>query len=375
MRKRILFIDDDINTLDGLRWMLRPEAEQWDMHFTSGAEEARALIEEIEFDTIVLDFFLPGTDGFEFLRCLEESERTQEIPVVILTGCSEEGLKRRALELGAADLLVKPFVCEDLLARLHNILRLKGFQDELKYQKLTLKDQVKQRTAELEESRLDIILRLGKAAEYRDEETGNHILRVGCYCRTLAEELGMSRDFVEMVFMTSPMHDIGKIGIPDWILLKPGKLTAEERCEMERHCRIGFDILLQEPEGLKPFLQWHRNREVVEQKNPLLEMAGAIALGHHERWDGSGYPKQLAGEDIPIAARIAALADVYDALRSERPYKSGFSQEKTLAIIRDEEGGHFDPAILSVFDKVKGIFNDIREQLSDEPLEEQILHK
>ena len=375
MRKRLLFIDDDVNTLEGLRWMLRPEAEQWDMHFVSGAEEAWELIEAIDFDTIVLDLFLPGMDGFEFLRRLEESERTQEIPVVILTGHPEENLKRRALELGATDLIMKPYVCEDLLARLHNILRLKGYQDELKHQKLTLEEQVKQRTAELEDSRLDIILRLGKAAEYRDEETGNHILRVGCYCRTLAEELGMSRDFSEMVFMTSPMHDIGKIGIPDWILLKPGKLTAEERQEMERHCRIGYDILLQEPDGLKPFLQWHRNRVVVEQKNPLLEMAGAIALGHHERWDGNGYPNQRAGEDIPLEARMAALADVYDALRSERPYKSGFSQEKTLAIMREEEIGHFDPEILAAFDKVKGIFNDIREQLSDEPLEEQILHK
>ncbi|MCP4713458.1 MAG: response regulator [Planctomycetes bacterium] len=375
MRKRILFIDDDVNTLEGLRWMLRPETELWDMHFAATAEEAWDLIGKIEFDTIVLDYYLPGTDGFSFLERLQDTDQTRDIPVVIVTGCPEEGMKRQALELGAADLLSKPFVCEDLLARLHNILRLKDYQDELKYQKLTLEDQVRQRTAELEESRLDIILRLGKAAEYRDEETGNHILRVGCYCRTLAEDMGMSRDFAEMVFMTSPMHDIGKIGIPDWILLKPGKLTPEERREMERHCRIGHDILIEEPDGLKPFLQWHRNREVVEQKNPLLGMAGEIALGHHERWDGKGYPNKLAGEDIPIAARMAALADVYDALRSERPYKNGFSQEKTLAIIREEEGGHFDPEILAAFDQVKEIFNDIREQLSDEPLEEKILQR
>jgi len=245
-------------------------------------------------------------------------------------------------------------------------LRLKAYQDELKQQNDTLELKVRERTAELEESRLDIILRLGKAAEYRDEDTGNHIIRVGCYCRAIAEELQMEHDFIEKIFLTSPLHDIGKIGIPDSILLKRGKLTPDEFQVIETHCRIGQEILQQDPKGLKPFLELHRNHLLAHKMdNPILKMAADIALYHHERWDGSGYPCRIRGTDIPLAARIVALADVYDALRSCRPYKPGFSEQKTLSILREEKGSHFDPMVYAAFEKVIDQFRAIHEHFSD----------
>jgi response regulator RpfG family c-di-GMP phosphodiesterase len=365
VKKNILFVDDEHSFLAGLKRMLHDQHREWEMYFANGVDEALGEINKIAFDTVVSDISMPGKDGFELLRTLQESEATRDIPIIILSGRDEHDLKRRALQQGAADLLNKPINREDLLARLNSVLRLKSYQDELKNQNEILDHKVKERTAELEESRLDIILRLAKAAEYRDEETGDHIIRVGCYCRAIAEELQMEREFVEMIFLTSPLHDIGKIGIPDTILLKPGKLTPLERSIMEQHCAIGFEILQQEPNGLKPFLEWHRNHSVLERiDNTILEMASTIALYHHEKWDGSGYPKRLKGENIPLAARITALADVYDALRTERPYKSAYSEGKTLAIMKEEKK-HFDPMVFAVFETVTDIFCSIHNQFSD----------
>ncbi len=374
MKKQILFIDDELSILEGLQWMLRPEQDLWQGHFVQSVDEAWVEIEQTEFDVIVTDVSMPKKDGFDLLRRLQRWAATKDIPVIILTGRADHAMKRRALEMGATDLLSKPVDAENLLARLTSALRLKAYQDELKVQKVMLEAQVKQRTAELEESWLDIVLRLGKAAEYRDEETGNHTLRVGCYCRAIGQEMDRSRDFAEKIFLTSPMHDIGKIGISDLILMKPGRLTAAERKIMERHCVIGYEILTHEPEGLKPFLKWHRDYTVLRRcKNPILEMAAAIALGHHERWDGAGYPQQLKGANTPLAARIAGLADVYDALRTERPYKEAFSEEKTLAIMREEEKKHFDPEVFAAFERLTDIFNDIHGQFSDKTSKEGVL--
>ncbi|MFC1783118.1 HD domain-containing phosphohydrolase [Planctomycetota bacterium] len=376
MKKNILFVDDEPNVLKGIERMLHAQREEWVLNTAQSVDAALDLIVKAAFDVIVSDVSMPGKDGFELLRNLHESDTTKDIPVIILTGNKEHSLKRRALEMGATDLLDKPVIREDLLARLRSVLRLKSNQDDLKAHNNLLEQKVRERTAELEESRLDIIYRLGKAAEYHDEETGNHILRVGCYCRAIAQEMDRSRDFAEMIFLTSPMHDIGKIGISDLILMKPGRLTAEERKIMERHCVIGYEILTHEPKGLKPFLKWHRDYTVLRRsKNPILEMAAAIALGHHERWDGTGYPQQLKGTDTPLAARIAALADVYDALRTERPYKEAFSEEKTLAIMWEEEKKHFDPEVFAAFEGLTDIFNDIHGQFSDKAAEEQVLQK
>lgn len=366
LKKRILFIDDESNFRDSLKRILHRQQQIWEMHYAPSVEEGLRQIAEQPFDAVVSDVSMPGKDGFALLTALQQSEKTSDIPVIILTGNGEHSLKRRALEMGATDLLSKPINSEDLLARLHNVLRLKAYQDALKQQNDTLEQKVRERTAELEESRLDIILRLGKAAEYRDEDTGNHIIRVGCYCRAIAEELQMEHDFIEKIFLTSPLHDIGKIGIPDSILLKRGKLTPEEFKVIETHCRIGQEILQQDPKGLKPFLELHRNHILAHKMgNPILKMAADIALYHHERWDGSGYPCRIRGTDIPLAARIVALADVYDALRSCRPYKPGFSEEKTLSILQEEKGSHFDPMVYAAFEKVMGQFRAIHEHFSD----------
>ncbi len=367
MKKRILFIDDEPNFLEGLKRMLHRQCNVWDVYSTHSVDAALDEISKVAFDAVISDVTMPGKDGFELLRILKDSETTKDIPVVILTGRDDHNLKSRALEMGATDLLSKPVNREDLLARLNNVLRLKSYQDELKAQNEILDRKVKERTAELEDSRLDIILRLGKAAEYRDKETGNHILRVGCYCRDLAEELDMEPDFVEMIFLTSPLHDIGKIGIPDKILLKSGKLTPAERKIMERHCTIGADILRGNPESMNPYLKWYRNKSALKSSdNFILDMASTIALCHHEKWDGSGYPEGLKGKEIPLAARIVAVADVYDALRSERPYKPTCPQGQTLAIIRDDAGHHFDPMIYDVFVNIAELFDSIHSQLSDD---------
>ena len=271
--------------------------------------------------------------------------------------------------MGATDLLNKPVIQEDLIARLRSALRLKSFQDDLKAHNDLLEQKVKDRTAQVEESRLDILFRLGKAAEYRDEETGNHVLRVGCYCQVLAQELGMDADFTEMILLTSPLHDVGKIGIPDHILLKPGKFTPQERSIMQQHCAIGAQLLSEElrsPDlcGInKP--PGPQRKTARPKDSPLMQMAASIALSHHEKWDGSGYPNSLADQDIPLVARIVAIPDIYDALRSARPYKPAFSEEKTLQIMKEECGTHLDPMVFAAFERHVADFNSISNHYSD----------
>jgi response regulator RpfG family c-di-GMP phosphodiesterase len=349
--------------------MLRCKLATWDMSFVRSADEALEEICRNGHDVVVTDARMPDKDGFDLLTTLRGTDETKDVPVIVLTGANDSDLKRRALDLGAADLLNKPVNLEDLLARINNALRVKSYQDELKASKETLELKVAERTAELEESRRDIIWRLAKAGEYRDEETGNHIARVGCYCRVMSESLNLPADFVETIFLTSPLHDIGKIGVPDSILLKEGKLTSEERDIMEQHCAVGSAILLQEPKGMRPFLAWRANEQCVTQEigdNGILKMAASIAMTHHERWDGGGYPQGLTGEDIPLESRIVALSDVYDALSFARPYKPAYPEDKVLAIMREEAGCHFDPRVYATFEKVIDEFRTVRAQLSDE---------
>jgi response regulator RpfG family c-di-GMP phosphodiesterase len=369
MKQRILFVDDEPNFLNGLRRMLRPERAAWDMTYVGGANEALAACRDTAFDLIVSDVDMPGKNGFELLSALQTDEHTRDIPVIILTGKGQDQLKRDALERGAADLLNKPVHHEDLIARIRSLLKLKSYQDELKQQNMKLDWKVRERTQELERSRIDIVLRLGKAAEYRDEDTGNHVLRVGCYCRALAEELGMDKEFCDLILLTGPLHDIGKIGVPDSILLKPGKLTDEEWVTMRSHSAIGANILLKDPSNLNHYLAKSDadsgDGELPKGENPLLEMAASIALTHHEKWNGKGYPAGLSGEEIPIVGRITALADVFDALGSDRPYKKAFPEEKVLSIIREDTGTHFDPSVAAAFEARINEFRDISARFSD----------
>lgn len=369
MKSRILFVDDEPKFLSALRRMLRSQRNEWEMRFVRSADEALGETRQTDYDLIVSDANMPGKNGFEFLRELRDAENTSNVPVIVLTGQGEREFKRRALELGATDLLSKPVQVEDLLVRIRNVLRAKAYQDRLKHQNRMLDERVRERTTELEESHLDVVMRLAKAAEYRDEETGNHVLRVGCYCRILAEEMRLDAAFVERIFLTGPLHDIGKIGIADAILLKPEKLSAEEWETMKTHTSIGSEILLRDPHGMQQYLAERREGAVPETRrpeNPVLKMAASIALTHHEQWNGGGYPQGLKGEEIPMEGRITALADVYDALLSDRPYKRAFPEEKVLAIMREEAGDHFDPDVYVVFEARVEEFRAIREQFTDQ---------
>ncbi|MFH1417730.1 MAG: HD domain-containing phosphohydrolase [Planctomycetota bacterium] len=371
MKRHILFVDDEPNVLEGLRRMLRAERDRWDMSFVGGADAALDQIRAGDFDAVVSDVNMPGKDGFALLAAMRTGEQTHDIPVIILTGRHESDIKRQALDLGATDLLNKPVDPQDLIARLRSVIRLKAHQDEVKSQNAILERKVKERTAELAASRMDIIWRLGKAAEYRDEETGNHVVRVGCCCRVIAETLNADSEFVEMLFLTSPLHDIGKIGIPDRILLKRGPLNEDEWDVMKRHCAIGAEILREDSKVMNAYLAWRGARMCCRNGNaqdPILKMALSIALTHHEWWDGTGYPVGLAGEEIPLESQIVALADVYDALCSERPYKPALSEDEALMVIHEEAGRHFNPAVYAAFvesvDKLQAIRTELRDEVS-----------
>ena len=372
-RRRILFVDDDPNILDVLERILTPYTEGWECQFCLSAEEAVGAAEKTDFDAIVSDARMPGKDGFWLLKALQASPRTCTVPVIILTGDCEPTLKRQALELGATDLLNKPICREDLVGRLRSALRLKAYQDELAAHIDTLENKVRERTRALEKSHREIIWRLAKACEYRDDQTGHHVVRVAFYSRVIAEGLRMEPDFVERIFLASPLHDIGKIAIPDRILQKPGALTQEEWKVMQCHCVTGASVLLEQPKAFG-VLQWwgqdHGPGSVPQDENPFLKMASRIALSHHEKWNGEGYPNRLSGESIPMESRVVALADVFDALVSERPYKPAFSLEKALDIIGQESGRHFDPDVCRAFTERLGDIENIHSRLgSDRPLE------
>ncbi len=367
MKKKLLFVDDQPEVLHALNRMLREQEHVWEMRFVSSADEALAKTDATAFDLVVSDVKMAGKDGFELLKALRGREKTQDVPVIMLTGLGDSDLKRRALDLGATDLLMKPVDPEDLLARVRSVLQLKSYQDQLKSHNELLEQRVKERTAALEESRREIIWRLAKAGEHRDETTGNHIARVAWYCRIISEGLGLDREFVETITLTSPLHDIGKIGIPDTILLKKGPLTPEERAVMKTHCRIGADILSQAPKAMSPFRELHAAPRLEQQEtSPILSVAVTIAEAHHERWDGTGYPKGLAGDSIPLEARIVGLADVFDALNSPRPYKPAYEEAKVLAIMRSENGKHFDPDVFAAFQDTLADIRSMRDALSDE---------
>jgi len=353
-KKIILFVDDEPHFLDSMQRMLRKRGDEWSLHFAESVDEALELTWQYQFDVIVSDVNMPIKSGFDLLAALQENEITRNVPVIILTGNTEQNLKRKALEAGATDLLSKPVYYEDLVARIASVIRLKLYQDEIANQNIILENKVKIRTAELEFLHHDIIWRLAKAGEMRDEATGNHVVRVAHCSRIIAEKCHLPEEEVGWIFLTAPLHDLGKIGIPDGILLKAGKLTAAEWDIMKTHSEIGSSILLEPPKGLENSF-YSASLEQNEMSGPVIspmrEIAASIALNHHEKWDGGGYPNGLAGEDIPLAGRIVVIADVYDALRSARPYKKPLNREQAFEIILEGRGSHFDPNLVDVFQK------------------------
>ncbi|MDD8013649.1 MAG: response regulator [Acidobacteriota bacterium] len=296
------------------------------------------------YDLILLDMQMPGMDGFQVMAALKAIDPDGYLPVLVIT--AQPGHKLSALQAGARDFISKPFDLAEVLARVHNMLEVRLLHRELHNTNDVLDQRVRERTADLQDSYLETIFTLTRAAEHKDVGTGSHVQRISYYCRELAGILGLDEVFVGKIFFASPMHDIGKIGIPDYILLKPGKFTPEEWEIMKGHAAIGSKIL-------------------GNSHSPYLRMAAEIALDHHERWDGGGYPNGKRGEAISLPARIVTICDIYDAIRSQRPYKPPFDHLQAVDIISRGDGRslpeHLDPAVLSAFKKNHGPFRDIFE--------------
>ena len=293
-------------------------------------EAALAWCEEKIPDVVMVDFMMPVMNGVEFIRRFRCLYGCQDIPILMITANDEVELRYQALDAGANDFLIKPIDKIEFLARTKNMLALRKNQRYLEDRAAWLDVEVRKATADIREREQETVLRLCKAADSRDPETGAHIIRMANYSRVIAAQLGLSEEDQQLIFEAAPMHDIGKVGIPDHILLKPGKLTVDEFSIMKRHATLGYEIL-------------------AGSQSEMLQAGAQIALAHHEKYDGSGYPQGLIGEDIPLFARIVAVADVFDALTSERPYKSAWTIDKALAFLYEGSGKHFDPQCVVAF--------------------------
>lgn len=365
MKPQVVFVDDDEGVLRAIMRVFSTFACPWEIRTFSDSQEAWRYLQSQPVDAIISDVTMPGMSGIDLLQRLRSHPLTRDVPVAMLTGLGEASLKCQVLDMGATDLLNKPFQAADLLARLRSMLRLKAAEDELREQNRSLDAIVQQRTRQLQRSRMQIIRRLAKAGEFRDEETGEHVVRVANCSRILARGLGLSLAECEQIFLVAPLHDIGKIGIPDSILLKPGRLTSEERAVMQTHCEIGERILREPSLTELCLLDEAACLQGLEQTNdPLMEIARQIAIAHHERWDGRGYPHQLSGREIPLAARIVSVADVFDALTSARPYKAALPVDEAARIIFSGRGSQFDPEVTDVFLEQIDQLAEVREQVA-----------
>jgi putative two-component system response regulator len=301
---------------------------------------------------VLIDIMMPYVSGLEILQKVRDDERLAHIPVIVLTASDNEQTKMEALKLGAAEFLSKPVNASELIVRVRNALLLKMQHDRLKNHALELENQVRRRTAELAASRLELIHCLARAAEFRDNETGHHVVRVGRYAEIIARQLGLNEEFVELIGHAAPLHDMGKVGIPDSVLLKPGKLLPDEVEIMRKHSVFGkrtFEPMTDEEYQTFKSHTFMGEKIMDVQTSPIITVAAAIALTHHEKWDGTGYPHGLKGEEIPLVGRITAVADVFDALSSKRPYKPAFELERCFTIMNEGRGTHFDPNVLDAF--------------------------
>lgn len=329
LNARILIIDDNQSNVDLLEATLGAAGYVSLLSITD-PREAEGMYIAYRPDLVLLDINMPYLDGFQLMERFKKIEENSYIPVIVLTALQDEKTRLRALALGAQDFLTKPFNQLEILTRISNTLLVRIYHNQLKNQNLILEQKVQERTLELADTRREIIYRLGRAAEFRDNETGDHIVRMSKMGQLLGTLAGMSESEAELFVTAAPMHDIGKIGIPDSILLKPDKLDREEWEIMKTHTTIGAALL----DG---------------HDSELMVTARDIALTHHEKWDGSGYPNKLSGPAIPLFGRVAGLVDVFDALSTKRPYKDAYPTDKVLAIMREERGRHFDPALTDLF--------------------------
>lgn len=300
-----------------------------------------------EPDLLIVDYMMPDINGIDFIRTLRKLYPADSVPILMVTAAHEKEVRYESLGAGANDFLTKPIDRHEFDPRVRTMLSLRESHKRLRNWNDDLREAVIRKTAEIAAREQETVMRLARAAEFRDPETGAHILRMAHYSQLIARRLGLDDALCERILVAAPMHDIGKVGTPDHILLKPGRLDDEELAIMRRHPRIGHDIL-------------------TGSASPMIQMAAEIALTHHEKYDGSGYPDGLAGEAIPLVGRIVAVADVFDALTSPRPYKAAWELERAASFLREGKGAHFDPACVDAFFDQWDAVLDIRDRFQDE---------
>ncbi len=316
----VLIVDDIPENIDILRGVLD---ETYELKAATSGEVAVRIAQQALPDLILLDIMMPDMDGFRVCGLLKEDPRTSKIPIIFVTALDDQVDESKGFDLGAVDYIAKPVNPDIVRARVKTHLALYD-------QNRNLEELVRNRTIELHETRLEIIRHLGRAAEYKDNETGLHVIRMSKYCQLIAMKSGLSDTEAELIMNAAPMHDVGKIGIPDVILMKKGPLSDEEWIIMRKHPEIGIRI-------------------IGEHSSDLLRMARLAALTHHEKFDGTGYPVGLSGEDIPLVGRVTAIGDVFDALTSDRPYKKAWTLDDAVDLIKSEKGKHFDPLLVDAF--------------------------
>ncbi len=364
---RILVIDDEPINIKVIQKYLN----QYGYQNVRGIIDPTVALDSIHTeqpDVILLDIMMPRISGIEVLQQVRSNPATAHLPVIILTASCDRETKIAVLDRGATDFLAKPVDIYELMPRVRNALTQKRYHDRLRDYAKDLEQAVRQRTAELEASRKEVIYCLARAAELRDDNTGHHVLRVGQYAAVIGRALGLDETTVEMLEQAAQLHDIGKIGIPDEILLKPGQLDPEQYERMQKHAVLGKRLI--EP---MPISAWDRLKKHVHigqdvlqcGSSPVLQMAAQIALTHHEHWDGTGYPLGLASEDIPLEGRITAVADVFDALASKRPYKPPLPIDQCFAMIELERGQQFEPRIVDAFLSCRSQITAIQLQYAD----------
>lgn len=338
----ILCVDDDDLNLEVYRTVL--QGDGYKVSIARTGEEALAAVTTTGCDLMVLDYMMPVMTGLDVCRILRSSDVYRHLPVILVTSSSDREVKLQAFEIGVSDFVTKPVDHGELLARIRNLLELKEYHDFVVHYNSVLQQEVEQKTLELRDSYLETIQRLTIAAEYWDKDTTRHLKRIASYAKLLGETIGLPKNEVEMIYHAAPMHDIGKIGLPDHILNKPGTLDQSEHSIIKSHTRIGANILS-------------------NSNSPILKKAESIALHHHEHMDGSGYPNGKRGDEIPMEGRIVTLVDIYDALRMKRSYKPAFSHRKTVDLIFGGDGRtsptHFDPLLLEAFRDIHPKFDTI----------------
>jgi len=348
----ILAVDDEPFNLD----LIEAAFDEYDNISIINAQDGRealAYLDSMQFDVVLLDISMPEMDGLEVLKIIRDNQKLKQLPVLMVTANAEK--EQEAILLGASDFIAKPYDIEILCARTFNYAKLNFFHKQVLNQQNILEVQVAERTAELEtalemakKTEYEISIRLGRASEFRDLETGGHIKRMSHYSKLLAQLYGLGEEECELILYAAPLHDIGKVGIPDSILLKPGRFEGNEFDIMKQHAALGAKML----EGAEQF--------------PVLKAGHIIALEHHEKWDGSGYPNAIKGKEIHLYARIVAIADVFDALSSKRCYKEAMPLDKVLAIMKADAGTHFDPELTKLFLDNLDKFLEIKEIYSDD---------